>query len=117
MENGDEYVPPAGWERVEPEAFAEAPFRVYVNHFESSSPRAEAFIHNPRKFLAGEVMEEYGGISGEPIDGVGAETRIQSWVTNHHKTLEHKVLYATAIVSDEDDVVSVTLYKKEPGGH
>lgn len=118
MMQGDdyEYVPPAGWELVEPDAFADAPFRLYVNHFQSSSPRAEAFLHDPRRFLSGADMEDFG-LTGEAIDGVGAETRIQTWVTNHHKTLQHMVLYATATVSLEDDVVSLTLYKKEPGGH
>jgi hypothetical protein len=112
-----DYVQPPGWEQVKPDAFVGAPFEVWVNNFQSSSDRAEAFIHDPRRFLRGEVMEDFGGVKGEPIEGVGSETRIQTFVTNHHKTLLHMVLYATAIKSTEEDTLSITLYKKEPGGH
>ncbi len=119
MESRDDYdyVQPPGWEQVKPEAFADAPFEMYVNNFKSSEARTEAFLHDPRRFLMGEVMEDFGGVEGEPIEGVGQETRIQTWITNHHKTLSHMVLYATAIMSREEDTVSLTLYKKEPGGH
>jgi hypothetical protein len=119
MQNRDDYdyIQPPGWEEVKPDAFAGAPFEMWVNNFSSSSARAEAFIHDPLRFLMGEVMEDFGGVEGEPIVGVNSETRIQTWVTNHHKTLSHMVLYATAIRSLEEDTVSVTVYKKEPGGH
>jgi hypothetical protein len=119
MESRDDYdyVQPPGWEQVKPDAFIGAPFDMYVNNFQSSSDRAEAFLHDPRRFLRGEVMEDFGGVQENAIEGVGSETTIQTWVTNHHKTLLHMVLYATAIVSREEDTVSLTLYKKEPGGH
>jgi hypothetical protein len=112
-----DYVQPPGWVQVKPDAFADAPFEMWVNNFKSSEPRTEAFLHDPRAFLTGQVMEDYGGVKGEPIEGVTSETRIQTWITNHHKTLEHMVLYASAIRSTEENTVSLTLYKKEPGGH
>ena len=116
--NGDDdYVAPGQWEKVTPAAFDGAPFEMWVNNFKSSEPRTEAFLHDPRSFLLGLPMEGYEGVEGEPIEGITAETRIQTWVTNHHKTLQHMVLYATAIRSTEEDTVSLTLYKKEPGGH
>src|SRR5512141_2955243 len=112
MQNQDDYdyVQPPGWERVAPEAFADAPFEMYVNNFKSSDPRTEAFLHDPRRFLMGEPMEDFGGVQGEAIEGVGPETRIQTWVTNHHKTLSHMFLDATALKSTEpdDDTVSLT---------
>ncbi len=111
-----DYVQPPGWERVEPAAFADAPFEVYVNNFSSSTARSEAFLHDPRRFLMGEVMEAFGGVEGEAIKGVGPDTRIQTWITNHHRTLSRMVLYATAIVSPADDTVSLTLYKKDSAG-
>lgn len=88
MQNQDDYVyvQPPGWERVKPDAFGDdAPFEMYVNHFQSSSPRADAFIKEPRRFLMGEVLEEFEGVRGEEIVGVGPETRIQTWITNHHR--------------------------------
>lgn len=115
--NGDDYVPPDGWARVTPDAFVGAPFEMWVNNFKSSEKRTEAFLHDPRAFLRGEVMEAYEGVKGEPIEGITAETTIQTWITNHHKTLEHMVLYVSALRSTEENTVSLTMYKMEPGGH
>jgi len=118
VENGNEYVPPSGWVDITPDIFADAPFKVYANHFKSGSDRLKAFINDPRAFLTGAFFEEYG-FDGEPIEGVGDNTQVRTFFTNHHNTLLRMILYATAIVSpsattDGDDSVSLTLYKHGP---
>lgn len=118
VENGDEYVPPDGWSDITPDIFANAPFKVYANHFKSGSDRLKAFINDPRGFLTGAFFEEYG-FDGEPIEGVGQDTHVATWITNHENTLLRMILYATAIVSpadapDGENSVAVTLYKHGP---
>ena len=115
--NGDEYIPPDGWREVDIPEFPKEVFRIWVNHFKSNSDRMNAFIKDPRSFMRGQPMgEEFGGIKGEPIEGVGDATRISTWITNHQNTLMRMVLYATAIVSETEGTCAVTLYKHGPGG-
>lgn len=109
-----EYVPPAGWEPVDIPLFADAPFKVYVNHFKSGSGRMEAFIHNPRKFMLGETVEGFE-TAGEELKGVRPDSRVQTWITNHENTLQRMILYATAKVENDGSAVSLTLYKHGDG--
>lgn len=114
--NGDEYMPPDGWKKVEIPIFGENPgITVWANHFKSGSERLDALMKDPRRFLTGQDMSDlYEGLKGEAIEVVKETTRVSTWITNHENSLLRMVLYATAIVSTEEDSCYLTLWKHKP---
>ena len=124
--NGDEYVPPSGWVDITPDIFRDndppAPFKVYANHFKSSTPRLKAFIDDPRGYLRGNYSDQEFWIEGDALPDVQEDTHVRTFFTNHHNTLLRMILYATAIVSpsssndapDGENSVTLTLYKHGP---
>jgi hypothetical protein len=103
------------WVRIGEEVpeLRDAPFRLYFRAFSSSSAAANAFIRDPRGSLSGQTGEGFEDVEPAPIEGVGPETRISTFVINHHRTLARRIIYTTATVADDDDVVGVTIYKLE----
>src|SRR4051794_34718572 len=88
--NGDDYIAPEGWEELSAGVLEGAPFKLWANNFKSRSERLRAFVDDPRKFLTGGQFDEnYGDIMGEAIPGVDDDTRISTWITNHHNTLKY----------------------------
>jgi hypothetical protein len=81
------------------------PLTRWAVKFQSSSPQAEDFIHDPLK-----AMIDAG------VPGVSAGSRIETHIMNHEKGLRHRIIRVTATV-DTDGNVSNSIHKEEPGGH
>jgi hypothetical protein len=103
------------WDDVTPPVFEDADtpehqrVRLLAAKFESSSREAEIFIHDP---LATLVDGEARGISSVIKDrsDLPPDPYITTLVINHHRTLSHRVIRATAMVDDES--VGITIHKE-----
>lgn len=117
MQNGDEeeYEEMPEWVRLgrEVPALANAPFTLWFKTFKSSSDEAEAFIHDPRRFVTGQPVANYAGVKGAILEGVGEATRIVTLVTNHERTLQRKIIYTVAVVAPEQDTTTFQIYKQD----
>ena len=103
------------WEPVEIPAFGpeefEQPFQVHSIVLKSSSRQSEIFIHDPIRALTGSskgnATWEDDGFLGSPLIQ-DEDTRINSVVLRHERTLEHMVVRSLAIVDDDGSVTLIT---------
>ena len=93
--------------------------RLFVTRFKSSSDDSENFIHDPLTALVlaqkdGTILDTRGSqVTDLPIS---SEWRVTTVVVNHHQTLSHTHLIATASVDSAESTVGVTLTKKKVPG-
>ena len=117
MQTGDEdeYEEMPEWVRLgrEVPALWNAPFTLWFKTFKSSSDEAEAFIHDPRRFVTGQTVAGYEGVKGAVLEGVGESTRIVTLVTNHERTLQRKIIYTVALVDPNQDTTTLEIYKQD----
>ena len=117
MQNGDEeeYEEMPEWVRLgrEVPGLANAPFSLWFKTFKSSSDEAEAFIHDPRRFVTGQTVANHEGVKGAILEGVSETTRIVTLVTNHERTLQRKIIYTLALVAPGQDTTTFEIYKQD----
>lgn len=78
-----------------------SPMRRFTVKFRSSSPEAEAIIHQPLG-----VLLEHG------VPGVSEESRISTVVLHHERGLNYRIIRATANVEQASGDVSLELDKE-----
>lgn len=78
-----------------------APMRRFIIKFKSSSPEAEAIIHQPLRVLI-----------DHEVPGVTEESRITTVVLHHERGLNKKIIRATVSVEQSSGDVSMELDKE-----
>ena len=81
--------------------------RSFAIRVKSSSNDSEWLIHDPRDFLLQTLGKQV------PELGLNAETRVTTFIVNHHNTLSRIHLSATASTTD-DGTVALTVTKVPP---
>jgi hypothetical protein len=86
-----------------------SPMRRFTIKFKSSSPEAEAIIHQPLG-----VLLEHGvpGVTEHGVPGVTEESRITSVVLHHERGLNYKIIRVTANVEQASGDVSLEFDKE-----
>ena len=82
--------------------------RSFAIRVKSSSNDSEWLIHDPVDFLVQTLGKQF------PELGISPETRVTTFIVNHHNTLSARHLKATASTTD-DGTIGLTLTKVKPG--
>jgi hypothetical protein len=85
------------------------PFRLVVNRMKSSSPDAEAFIHDPLRVF----LEARGSV--DAFKDINPDWKVTTLVTNHHRTLSFIHLWIVSTVNSSEQTVDSTIVKLPPG--
>jgi hypothetical protein len=105
------------WKRLdlaglEPSDHSAIPYVLVANHFKSSSPDCENFIHNPLRFL---IEGQTAAVSSEDALfqlGLDWDWRVTTLVLNHHQTLSATHLHAMVALNQAERVAGITMVKK-----
>ena len=98
------------WFQLEHEKLPSSPFTFFFAKFISGSDELTELILDPLTSLRGE------GPAGENLKllAVNADTRINTTIFGHERTLKARLMYAMATVDSQDGSVSLTTHKAKP---
>jgi len=104
----------AGWKELDISGLnsddgTEPPFKLVVNRMKSSSPDAEAFIHDPLSVFIGAAD------SVDAFREINSNWKVATFVTNHHRTLSFIHLWIVTTVNSSEQTVDSTIVKLPPG--
>ena len=99
------------WFHLEHEKLPSSPFTFFYAKFKSGTDELTELIMDPLTTLTGK------GPAGEALQlsAVNSETRINTTIFGHERTLRVRMMYAVAAVDSQDNSVSLTTHKAAPG--
>jgi len=100
------------WFQLEHEKLPSSPFTFFFAKFISGSDELTELILDPLRTISG------GGPAGDNLKlvNVNAETRINTTIFGHERTLKARLMYAMAAVDSQDNSVSLTTHKANTSG-
>jgi hypothetical protein len=98
------------WFQLEHEKLPSSPFTFFFAKFKSGTDELTELMLDPLATLQGR------GPAGDMLglSAVNGETRINTTIFGHERTLKARMMYAMATVDSQDNSVSLTTHKAKP---